>query len=70
MQEYRMASAPMVKAPGIVRWAVNGYAFKKDRPKILAVLKAWPIPEVALKKLASGEVEYTVDAEDTVIFTA
>lgn len=58
---YRLGSSEMVNAHGIVRWAINGYAFKRERRKLEDVLLAWPgIPRSAIKKLLSQEVPYTV----------
>lgn len=66
---YRLASTPGISAPGIVRWAINGYKFKRDRKKLLDVVAAWPVPREALKKLLAEEVPYTVEGE-VVVFTA
>lgn len=69
-REYRLGSAPMLSAPGLVRWTINGYAFKRDRKAMLKVItECWDIPEGAAKALLSKSVSYTVDG-DTVVFTA
>lgn len=70
MTEYRLGSAGFVHAPGMVAWAINGYAFKKDRKRIMEVMKAWDgVPTSALHDLLSGRVPYTVDG-DVVVFRA
>ena len=60
----------MCSAPGIIRWAINGYKFKEDREKILNVVLAWDIPEHVAKELLSEKVPYTVEDETVVIEVA
>ena len=38
---FRLASTNMVSAPGILRWAMNGHKFKRDRAKMRNVMKSW-----------------------------
>lgn len=67
---YRLLSSPMVSAPGLVAWAINGYAFKRDRKVLLNVITStWGIPKGAAASLLSKSVPYTTDGE-TVVFTA
>jgi hypothetical protein len=68
--QYRLGSVPMCSAPGIIRWAINGYKFKKDRDAILNVILAWDIPEQVAKDLLSEKVPYTVEDETVVIEVA
>ena len=68
MTTYRLGSNPMIYAPGMVRWAINGFAFKEDQNTILNVMRAWPVPDAALHKLLNGTVPYTVEG-DAVVFT-
>jgi hypothetical protein len=59
----------MVHAPGIIAWAINGYAFPRDRKNIRNVIVAgWQIPEDAAKALLLKKVPYEIDGE-TVVFT-
>ena len=67
--QYSLGSNPMIHAPSIVAWAINGYKFKEDREKILNVILAWDIPEQVAKDLLSEKVPYTVE-EDSVIVEA
>lgn len=67
--QYSLGSNPMIHAPSIVAWAINGYKFKEDREKILNVILAWDIPEQVAKDLLSEKVAYTVE-EDSVIVEA
>lgn len=67
-KQWRLGSSPMIHAPGIVAWAINGYAFKKDRAKLEAVISdGWSLPIGATKALLSKAVPYRVDGE-TVVF--
>jgi hypothetical protein len=69
--EFRLQSTGMFNTPGMLRWAINGYKFKKDRK---ALLKVWvegfpgPAPE-AYEALLEGKLPYAVDKENAVIFT-
>lgn len=67
---YRLGSCPSVYAPGVIRWAINGYAFKRDQKIMLKfVMTGWNIPEAAATALLSKAVPYTVD-DDVVVFMA
>lgn len=67
---YRLGSSGLVHAPGIVAWAINGYAFKKDRKHLLTVItNTWKIPEEAAHALLNKTVPYEVDGE-VVVFEA
>jgi hypothetical protein len=69
-QEYRLGSAPMINAPGVVRWAINGYHFKRDRAAMVGVIVAgWSIPNAAAVALLSGDSPFAVEGE-TVVFIA
>ena len=65
---YRLQSSGFVFAPGLVAWAINGYAFKRDRPNLEKVIgETWGLPLPAVRALLSKAVPFTVEAE-TVIF--
>lgn len=67
---YRLGSSPLIHAPGVIAWAINGYGFKRDRKNMLQVVtKGWGIPEEAAKALLSGKAKYQIENE-TVVFTA
>lgn len=67
---YRLGSSPMISAPGMIAWAKNGYAFKRDRKIMLEVVTTgWNIPEDAAKALLSGAAPYKIDGE-VVVFEA
>lgn len=65
---FRLASAEMVNAPGLMRWAVNGYAFKRDRKVIMEVMKSWPGPtDEEWDLVLSSKVPYEVDGDVVVL---
>lgn len=70
MTEYRLGSSPAVHTPGIIAWAINGYAFEKDREQMLKVITSMfqTVPVEAARQLLSKAVPYTVEGE-TVVFT-
>lgn len=66
---YRLASADMVYTPGLIAWAINGYAFKGDRDNILRIIcETYSLPLRPAEALLSKAVPYTIE-EGTVIFT-
>ncbi|WP_298571943.1 hypothetical protein [uncultured Aliiroseovarius sp.] len=70
MTTYRLGSSPAVHTPGIIAWAINGYAFEKDRAQMVKVVcDTFPnLPTSAARQLLSKEVAYTVENE-TVVFS-
>jgi hypothetical protein len=69
---YKIHSSSIAHAPGILKWAINGYAFKEDRKKLLRVFThgfdhSGQVPEEVFDRLLKGEIPYTVDG-DTVVF--
>lgn len=71
MPVYRLGSSQSVHAPGLIAWAINGYAFERDRATLHKVIvDSWPgVTESAAHQLLSGKASFTVDG-DTVVFTA
>ncbi|MDF3907814.1 hypothetical protein [Paracoccus sp. AS002] len=70
MTTYRLQSSGLVHTPGIIAWAINGYAFPRDRKNMLKVIgETFPtVPTPAIEKLLSKAVPYTVE-DETVVFT-
>jgi hypothetical protein len=67
MKTYRLGSSGLVYAPGVVAWAINGYAFKRDRKSMRDVIaKTWSVPNDAADALLSKKVPYTIDDEAVV----
>lgn len=70
MQTYRLGSSPVIYTPGFIAWAINGYAFERDRAKLVRVVcSEWGIPADAAHALLSKRAAFTVDGE-TVVFSA
>ena len=70
-KQWALQSTSMVNAPGMLRWAINGYKFKRDRKVMLDVMKSWEGPsDEVYHRLLNGEIEWTVDENNSVIFTA
>jgi hypothetical protein len=70
MPVFRLGSNELIHAPGVIAWAINGYAFKRDRAILRRVIgDGWPgVTAAAAHQLLSGSVPHTVDG-DTVVFT-
>lgn len=69
MPVYRLGSSEHIHAPGIVAWAINGYAFERDRPILRRVIiKGWAgVPEDAVHQLLSGLINHEING-DTIVF--
>ena len=69
-KSYKLQSTAMVSAPGLLKWAINGYQFKKDRKNLLNVMKSWEGPtDEEWHRLLMQEVPYTVNDANEVEFT-
>jgi hypothetical protein len=69
MKTYRLGSGPMVHAPGLIAWAINGAFFKADRPAMVNIVsQTWRVPEDAALKLLTKQVPFTIE-NDAVVFT-
>ncbi|WP_299085891.1 hypothetical protein [uncultured Ruegeria sp.] len=70
MTKNTLSSSGLVNTPGLIAWAINGYAFSKDRAAMVNVIAGtFPqLPKPVIKQLLSKAVPYTVDG-DTVVFT-
>lgn len=68
MPIYRLGSSPLVHAPGFIAWAINAYAFPRDRAVILRVLtEMWPgLPEDHARLILSRDLPYRLE-DDTVV---
>ena len=65
MSKFVLGSSPMIHTPGILRWAINGYAFKRDRKNILNVFTSgWPtVPVDALKAVLAKQLPVIINEE-------
>lgn len=70
MPAYKLGSSQLVHAPGLVAWAINGYAFPRDRSVILrTIVETWPtLPDHHARLLLSGEHSYAIEG-GTDLFT-
>ena len=67
MTRYRLASSPMVFAPGLVAWAINGAHFEDDRPAMVRFISdGWGIPAPAAEALVTKSVGYEIHGEHVV----
>lgn len=66
---FRLVSTPQVHMPGYIAWAINGYAFKEDRPTFFKMLnEVFPtVPAMAMHKLLSKDVPYKIE-DNAVVF--
>ena len=72
MATYRLTSTPGLNAPGMIKWAINGYAFPKDRKFMLdCITSTFPaLPVEAVEQLLSKAVPFTIeDAGEVLVFT-
>lgn len=68
-KQYRLGSAEMVYAPGLVKWAINGAHFEKDRATLVNVIaETWGVPPEAATALLLQQVPHTIEGE-TVVFS-
>ena len=66
-----LESTPMLNTAGLLRWAMNGYKFKRDRKKLRRVfVEGFPHPRLTndvVDKLLSGELPHKIAGENVVI---
>jgi hypothetical protein len=68
-KQYRLGSAEMISAPGLIKWAINGAHFESDRPAMVNVVaNTWGVPQDAATALLLQQVPYTIE-DETVVFT-
>jgi len=66
---YTLTSDEMVHTPGIFAWAVNGYKFDSDKPKMVRVIAdTFNLKDEVATGLLDGTIPYTV-VNDGVQFT-
>ena len=69
MKQYRLGSAEMISAPGLIKWAINGAHFESDRANMVnVVVKTWGVPEDAATALLLQQVPYTIE-DEAVVFS-
>ena len=57
-----LPSAPMVNTPGLLKWAINGYHFPKDRKAMIRVfVDGYGLTKQCVIDLLSGKTPHTVE---------
>jgi len=66
-----LESTPMLNTAGLLRWAINGYKFKKDRKRLRRVFtEGFTHPRLTdevVDRLLKGELPHKIDGENVVI---
>ncbi len=66
-----LESTPMLNTAGLLRWAMNGYKFKKDRKKLRRVFtQGFTHPRLTdevVDRLLKGELPHKIEGENVVI---
>ena len=63
-----LTSTEGVSAPGILRWAMNGYRFKRDRNALIKVMQAWPgLTRKEWQGVLSGTIPHSIDGDRVII---
>ena len=64
----RLLSGPMISAPGILRWAMNGYRFKQDRNAMIKVMQCWNgLTRKEWHGVLSGAVPHAIEGDTVII---
>ncbi len=71
MLTLKLESTPMLNTAGLLRWAMNGYKFKKDRKRLRRVFtEGFTHPRLTdevVDRLLKGELPHKIDGENVVI---
>jgi hypothetical protein len=58
----KLLSVEMLDTPSLLRWAINGYRFKRDRAKLRRVFTdGYGLTDLCADDLLSGRVPFTVE---------
>lgn len=67
-QTFRLGSSPLVSAPGIIAWAINGAHFEDDAPKMISIVEnTWGLDHEVAKALVMGTVPYEIENETVIV---
>jgi len=65
--EVRLTSTPWINTPGVLRWTINGYKFKKNRKAMRWILtKGYNLTDEVADGLLSGKIPHRIEGEDVV----
>lgn len=68
MPHYRLSSEKF-HAPRLVAWAKSSYRSDANRPALRKVFaNGFGLPDYVADMLLHGEIDYTIDAENAVVF--
>ena len=71
MLRLTLESSSFANTPGLLRWAMNGYKFKKDRKVLRRVfVEGFPHPQFThrvVHDLLCGKLPHTIDGGNVVI---
>ena len=71
MLTLKLESTPMLNTAGLLRWAMNGYKFKKDRKRLRRVFtEGFTHPRLTdevVDRLLKGDLPHKIDGENVVI---
>ena len=68
MSNIRLTSNALCNTPGVLRWAMHGYKFKRDRKAMVAVFtEGYGLTEQCARDLLSGKTPHIIDV-DAVVF--
>jgi len=63
-----LTSTKMVSAPGMLRWAMNGYRFQRDRHTLIKVMQAWPgLTRQEWHGILSGTIPHRIEGDKVII---
>ena len=62
-----LKSTSGVYTPGLIKWAINGYRFKRDRKAMLRVLDSFGLTKQSATDLLSEKIPHRVEG-DSVFF--
>jgi hypothetical protein len=63
-----LTSTTMVHAPGMLRWAMNGYHFKRDRKKLIDVMACWKgLTREEWHGILSGTIPHMIEGDKVII---
>jgi len=69
MKTYNLQSSGLMHAPGIIRWAINGYQTGDAKKMVSLICTGWNgVPAKAAEALLSGKVGWT-ENDGVVSFT-
>ena len=69
MNTYNLQSSGLMHAPGIIRWAINGYRTGEARKMVALVCSGWNLPRGPVVALLSGKAAWE-EKDGAVVFTA